>query len=260
MDFLEEIVQYKKNEIRERKSLYPLHELKKEIYPQKKAVMKFRDAISISDRLNLIAEIKKASPSRGIIRSPFNPEEIARAYASCCVSAISVLTEEKYFQGNIQYLRDIQAITTIPLLMKDFIIDEYQIYEARKYGASAILLIAAILTENQINNFMNIAKLLDLDCLVEVHNEEELEKVLNLNALIIGINNRDLKTFHVDINTSFKLKEKIQSDKIVVCESGIKNNNDMIKLKASGFNAVLIGETFMKSLDIAAKIKEIWNC
>ncbi|MBI5418289.1 indole-3-glycerol phosphate synthase TrpC [Candidatus Poribacteria bacterium] len=258
MDFLDQIVKQKKNDIELKKNQNPLSELKKNI-KETINIAKFKSAISVPNKINLIAEIKNASPSRGVLRTPFYPKEIANIYSACKVSAISVLTEMHYFKGNLEYLKEIQAITNIPLLMKDFIVDEYQIYEANIYGASAVLLIAAILDLNKLTHFLNLTNELGLDALVEVHDKEDMNKALSANAEIIGINNRNLKTFKVDLAASFELRKKILKNKIVVSESGIKNKDDIIRLKNAGFNAVLIGETFMQSPDIAAKINEIWE-
>lgn len=258
MDFLDQIIKQKKIDVELKKNQNPLSDLKKNIKKLTNIVV-FKSAISVTNKINLIAEIKNASPSRGILRTPFYPKEIANTYSECKVSAISVLTEVHYFKGNLDYLKEIQTVTDIPLLMKDFIIDEYQIYEAKMYGASAVLLIATILDLKKLANFLNLTNKLGLDALVEVHDEEDLDKALSANAEIIGINNRNLKTFKVDLATSFELKKKIPQNKIVVSESGIKNKDDIMKLRTAGFNAVLIGEAFMQSSNIAAKIKEIWE-
>ncbi len=258
MNFLEKIIQYKKENIPSKKKILPLNEIKNNLALNKKH-KNFKTNISIPNQINLIAEIKHASPSRGIIRDPFNLLEIAKIYDSCGVSAISVLTEVEYFKGSIEYLKAVQSVTSIPLLMKDFIIDEYQIYEASIAGASAILLIAAILTKTEIRSFFILAHQLGMDAVVEVHDDEELEKVLSCDVDIIGVNNRNLKTFQVDLNTSIKLKKQIPPNKIIVSESGIKNREDILRLKEAGFNAVLIGETFMQSQNIKEKIEELWN-
>jgi len=207
--------------------------------------------------INIIAEVKKASPSLGIIRSDFHPIEIAKIYESCGVAAVSVLTDEKFFQGSLKYLTDIKQAVRLPILRKDFIIDPYQIYEAYFAGADAILLIATLLSEEKIQYFLKIAEKLSLDCLVEVHSEAELKKVLQTDAHIIGINNRDLNTFTTDINTTFQLSRKIPEEKIIISESGINTRSEIKKLQENGIHAVLIGETFMKCNDISAKIREL---
>ncbi|HOQ16459.1 MAG: indole-3-glycerol phosphate synthase TrpC [Epulopiscium sp.] len=205
--------------------------------------------------LSIIGEVKKASPSKGIIRQEFNPVEIAKEYESS-VDAISVLTEEEFFLGSPRYLKEIHGEVKLPLLRKDFIIDPIQIYEARALGASAVLLIAAILDDIQLREFISLTHSLDMDALVEVHDEDELERALNTNAVIIGINNRNLKDFSVDINTTIKLSREIPKDKLIISESGIFTGEDIMKLKKANIDGILVGESFMKSEDINKKAKE----
>jgi len=255
---LDRIVADNKVELEARKQSLPLVELKRLALGQPVPI----DFASVlrGDRIQIITEVKKASPSRGIIRSDFDPVEIARTYASNGASAISVLTESKYFQGNLDYLRDIRDALGnkgLPLLRKDFIHDSYQVYESRAYGADAILLIVAILTPEALNEMMRLSRELGMSCLVEVHNEAELEIALKSQAGIIGINNRDLKTFDVDLATTERLRPVIPSDRIVVSESGIKERSDLEKLKKWGVDAVLIGESLMAAPDIAAKMREL---
>ena len=212
------------------------------------------------DGIQLIAEIKKASPSRGIIRADFDPPEIARSYASNGASAISVLTEPRYFQGSINYLNDIREALgdkRLPLLRKDFLTDPYQIYESRAFGADSLLLIAAILNLEKLKELLDLSHDLGMNCLVEVHNEAELEITLKSQARIIGINNRDLNTFNVDLTTTERLRPLIPSDRIVVSESGIKDRSDMEKLRQWGVDAVLIGESLMSAPNIAVRMKEL---
>jgi indole-3-glycerol phosphate synthase len=212
------------------------------------------------ERIHLIAEVKKASPSRGVICQNFDPLKIARTYADNRVAAISVLTETKYFQGSLNYLININntlGSNRPPLLRKDFIFDPYQIYESRAFGADALLLIAAILNVVLLKQFMEISHSLKMKCLVEVHNEVELESALASGAEIIGINNRDLQTFKTDIETTARLSRLIPKDRIIVSESGIKDRSDMEKLKSWKINAALIGESLVASNDIAGKIKEL---
>jgi len=209
--------------------------------------------------VRLIAEVKKASPSRGVIRSDFNPVDIALTYANNGASAISVLTDSKYFQGSLEYLKDIKAALgekRLPLLRKDFILDPYQVYESRAYGADAILLIVAILNPEKLGELLRLSNDLNMDCLVEVHNESELEIALHSGARIIGINNRDLSTFEVDMTTTKRLRPRVPEDRIVVSESGIKDRSDIEKLAGWGVDAVLIGESLMSAPDIAARMKE----
>ena len=216
-------------------------------------VLSFRDALK-NDRLSVICEVKKASPSKGLIREDFRPVEIAKEYESAGANAISCLTEEFYFKGSSEYLADIRKYINIPIIRKDFIFDEYQIHEAKVIGANAVLLIAAILSEKQMNEFQDIAHTLGLQCLVEVHNQEELEKVLTFKPDIIGINNRNLKTFDVDLNTTEKIRNNVPCETILVSESGIKDNADMKKVRSLGADAVLIGETLMRSNNITSTL------
>jgi indole-3-glycerol phosphate synthase len=204
--------------------------------------------------------VKKASPSKGIISQNFEPVKIARAYAAGGAAAISVLTEPKHFQGSLDYLRDIKkalADYPVPLLRKDFIVDPYQVFEARAYGADAILLIVAILTPQRLEELLQLSHLFSMQCLVEVHNRTELEIALNSGTKIIGINNRDLNTFTVDLNTTSKLRPLIPDDRIVVSESGISSREDIAKLKEWKVDAALIGEALMTAPDIAAKMREL---
>ncbi|MBK5201078.1 MAG: indole-3-glycerol phosphate synthase TrpC [Spirochaetaceae bacterium] len=207
--------------------------------------------------LSFIAEVKKASPSKGLISKDFNPVEIAKEYEKINIDAISVLTEPNFFQGSIEYLKEIKKKVNIPLLRKDFIIDTFQIYEAKVSGANAILLICALLEHSDLANYYNIATSLGLDVLVEVHNREELDKALSIKAKIIGINNRDLYTFNVDLSTTETLRKFIPTDTIVVSESGYFNRSDIIRAEKSKVDAVLIGESFMISLDKDKHLKEL---
>lgn len=216
----------------------------------------FIEAISKPRQISLIAEIKKASPSQGIIRQDFNHFKIAKIYQEAGVSAISVLTEEDFFLGNIAYLNEVKNLTEVPILRKDFILEPYQIYESRLYGADAVLLIADILTQDEITRFSGLASELGMDSLVEVHNEKELKKVLKLkSAALIGINNRDLHTLEIDTKRVEKLFPLIPKDKTVVVESGIKTAQDVLFLKILGISAILVGTAFMESLDIKKSVE-----
>lgn len=217
----------------------------------------FKKNISRPHHINLIAEIKKASPSKGILRGDFNPVKIAITYQANGASAISVLTDERFFEGKIEHIKKIRGNVSIPILRKDFFIDEYQIYETVEAGAEAILLICEILSIAELTKFYNLAVELGLDCLVEVHNEEDIEKALAVNAAIIGINNRDLHTFKVDLGVTQRLIRLIPQNKVIVSESGIKCYEDIMFLKSLGVNAVLIGEAFMEADDIASKMREM---
>ncbi|MBI2556701.1 MAG: indole-3-glycerol phosphate synthase TrpC, partial [Planctomycetes bacterium] len=223
----------------------------------RQSAMPFGAALKSGTNIRIIAEIKKASPSLGIIREDFNPVEIARIYETNGAAAISVLTDEKFFQGSLSYLTGVKKSVNLPVLRKDFIVDPYQIYEARSAGADAILLIAALLSWEEMQRYLDLASELGMECLVEVHSETELKMVLKTNARIIGINNRDLATFKTDLETTLRLKPMIPAEKIVVSESGIKSRVDVEKLMEEGVDAILVGETLMKSDDISAKLREL---
>ena len=253
---LSKIISEKRKELEEARSRLPEQKLK-DLVGKMYIKSSFKRNISRPHHITLIAELKKASPSRGIIRGDFNPLKIALTYQANGASALSVLTDERFFEGNLKILKELKERVTIPLLRKDFIIDEYQIYESLYYGADAILLIAQILTGEELASFYKIAKDLGMDVLVEVHNEEDMEKALKSGASIIGINNRDLTTFRVDITTTQRLIRLIPENKVKVSESGIKTYEDVMFLKSLGINAVLIGETFMDADDIAGKMREI---
>lgn len=256
MTILDTIYQHKVSEVEKNKKRIPLRVLEKSM--QKRHDTKpFGRALKSDTNICIIAEIKKASPSLGVIREDFQPAEIARLYQKGGAAAISVLTDEKYFQGKLSYIKDVKQSVDLPVLRKDFIIDPYQIYEAQSAGADAILLIAALLSEDTIQRFLNLARELEMDCLVEVHTGAELQKVLQTSADIIGINNRDLATFIVNLETTFQLKPMIPEGKIIVSESGIKSRTEILRLFNKGINAVLIGETFMKSSDIPAALHEL---
>jgi indole-3-glycerol phosphate synthase len=255
---LDEIVAHTQAALAERKEQLPLAEVKKLASLQP-------PAMSLSQALRgsgpaIIAEVKKASPSRGIICRDFDPVRIARIYAAGGASAISVLTEEKYFMGSLAYLkaiRDDLGSSCPPLLRKDFIIDPYQVYESRINGADALLLIAAILTPDRLNELLNLSRELGMECLVEVHDETKIETALSAGARIIGINNRDLQTFDVDINTTARLRPLIPPGRLVVSESGIRNRGDIEKMKQWGVNAVLVGEALVSVPDIGVKMREL---
>lgn len=216
----------------------------------------FEKALS-KNGISYICEVKKASPSKGIIAEDFPYKEIAAEYEKAGVSAVSVLTEPEYFKGCNEYLREISKLINIPVLRKDFTVDSYQIYEAKTIGASAVLLICALLDTNTITEYIKICHSLGLSALVEAHNEEEIQSAIKAGARIIGVNNRDLKTFTVDINNSVRLRSLVPNDIIFVAESGIKTNADVNTLKQAGVNAVLIGETFMRSSNKKAMLEEL---
>lgn len=217
----------------------------------------FRAKISRPGQVNLIAEIKKASPSAGIIRDDFDPYAIAKVYEQHRAAAISVLTEDKYFNGRPEYIKLVREAVDLPILAKDFIIDAAQIYEARLNGASAVLLIVAILTNEQIHSLKETAESVGMDCLIEVHDSTELKRALANGAEVIGINNRNLSTLEVDIRTCEQLIPTIPKGKVIVAESGIRTHSEVTILKDLGAHAVLIGETFMKEKDVGRKIDEV---
>ena len=217
----------------------------------------FASAINIPNKISLIAEIKKASPSKGILREDFNLVKIAEDYQSAGASAVSVLTDEVFFGGDVSFVGKVKEAVPMPVLRKDFIIDEYQIYQSALIEADCVLLIADILKKEEILNLLSIAKLLNIEVLVESNTQEALEKTLSSGAQLVGINNRDLNNFEVDIKTTERLIGQIPKDRIIISESGIKTPLDVNFLKSLGVNAVLIGEVFMQAQDIPSKVKEV---
>lgn len=212
---------------------------------------------SLKDGINIIAEVKKASPSKGVIRDDFDPLQIALEYERAGAWAISVLCEPHYFLGSIEYLGLVRRFVNLPLLRKDFIIDRYQIAQARIYGADMILLIAKALDTKSLIELSNYANELNLTVLMEIHDEEDLEKALQTNAKLIGINHRNLKTFDMDMELSLKLKELIPSDRVVVAESGLYSYNQILSLNQNGIRGFLIGEHFMRQDDIYQAVMDI---
>lgn len=194
----------------------------------------------------VIAEVKKASPSKGVIRADFIPADIAQSYAEFGAACLSVLTDQQFFQGSVDYLKQARASCQLPVLRKDFMVDVYQIYESRVMGADAILLIAACLDDAQMKEFETIARSLDMAVLVEVHDAAELQRALKLKTSLIGVNNRNLKTFEVSLDTTLTLMKDIPADRLLVCESGIHTRDDVLRLGAAGVNAFLVGEAFMR--------------
>ena len=255
---LDTIVQNKKDELAEAKHKTPLEILKSRIahLPQ---VRDFAGALTAGNQssVRIIAEVKKASPSKGILCQQFDPVAIARAYGDGGAAAVSVLTEKNYFQGSIEYLRAIKEAIQLPVLRKDFIFDPYQLYESRANGADAVLLIAAMLPEELLAELLQLSRALSLFHLVEVHDLNEVRKALAADAEIIGINNRDLKTFATDIRTTIDLIPAIPEEKIVVSESGISSRQDIKQLADAGVDAFLIGETLMKERNPGVKLREL---
>lgn len=255
---LDEIVEYTKKTLEETKRSLPLNKLNEKAFmqPHTKSLLKALSGNSIK----LITEVKKASPSKGIICHNFNPVAMAQTYAANGAAAISVLTEAKYFQGSLDYLKDINNALgedSPPLLRKDFIFDPYQVFQSRAYGADCLLLIAAMLPPASMKYLLDLSHDLGMECLVEVHNEKELETALASDARIIGINNRDLHTFKIDIKVTMKLKKMIPDDRIIVSESGIGSKEDMYELQSCGVTNFLIGEALAASPDISVKMREL---
>jgi len=253
---LDDIIAHKKSELAETKRNVPFAEVKARA-ADAGSVRGFGKALSTSDGIRLIAEVKKASPSKGVIREDFDPVGIAQIYEESGAACLSVLTEKKFFQGDLAYLGEIRKAVQLPLLRKDFIIDEYQIFEARAAGADAILLIAACLERDRMQDYLGIAAGLGLDVLVESHTYKELDKSLHAGAMLVGINNRDLKTFLVSLQTTLDLLKDIPDDRTIVSESGIKTRDDVIKLQQAGVDAILVGESLMREKDIRKKVKEL---
>lgn len=254
MSILNEILEVKKEEVKKLKAEFSLSRFKDSLFFDKKK-LDFFNALSNKNEISIIAEIKKASPSKGIIKNDFNHLKIAETYFNNDVDAVSILTDVNFFKGSIQYLNDIALIKTIPLLRKDFIIDEYQVFEAKSNGADAVLLIAEALSQSQINDLTSAAIEIDLDVLLELHNKEEINKIdFSLNN-IIGINNRDLKSFSVSLDTTLNISDELPGNVIIVSESGISTKHDIEILKESKTNAVLVGEHFMASESPEDEIK-----
>jgi indole-3-glycerol phosphate synthase len=245
MNILDEIVAKTKSKLEEKKQGLSLEELSSKIDFENLKETNFKKSLQNKAEA-IIAEIKKASPSAGIISDNFDPVLKSKEYESFGASALSILTEEDYFLGNIEYLKAVKAITSLPILRKDFIVDEYQIYESKLIGADCILLIASILNDEELKNFSEIAERLKLDYIIEVHDEEELQRVQHFSNAIIGVNNRNLKTFDVDINNSVELKKIFEGENIFIAESGIKSKKDIEYIQQHNINVFLIGESLMK--------------
>ncbi len=256
---LDDIIKGKEEELKKSKLYFPVARLKekiKEAYPPRD----FRKAISASreiDDIRIIAEVKRASPSKGLLRTPFFPMEIAKEYQLNGASAISVITEEKYFLGKLDFLVPIRLHLKLPVLRKDFIFDPYQVYESRAANADAILLIVSILGKEKLKDMLALSAELGMAALVEVHDEKELETAVEAGADIIGINNRDLKTFEVDIATTLRLAPMAPEDAILVSESGISSLDDVIALRKAGVDAMLVGETLLTDKNPGRKLKEL---
>jgi indole-3-glycerol phosphate synthase len=258
-DILKKIIERKKQHVAEKKQNLSLQQIKQKISHAnvpRKFVAAIRQKIA-NNEIAIIAEIKKASPSAGIIREDFNPVELARDYAANGATCLSVLTDAEFFQGADEYLQAVRDACSLPVLRKDFIIDSYQIYESRLLGADCILLIVAALTDKQLQEFTQLAQELSMDVLVEVHDAAELERALSLNIALLGINNRNLRTFVTSLDTTVQLVDKVPKDKIVVAESGINSRENLDFLRKYNVNVFLIGETFMRAKSPGKKLAEL---
>ncbi|MFH1486928.1 MAG: indole-3-glycerol phosphate synthase TrpC [Chloroflexota bacterium] len=256
--FLEEIVAEKRHELAARQASLSLIELKRRIVEQAEP-LDFTGALVRDREVSLIAEVKKASPSKGLLLPSFDAVALAKTYAENGASAISVLTEERHFQGSLEHLSAIRRAlgNGLPLLRKDFIFDPYQVYEARAYGADALLLIVAILGDEELRELLVLSRQLGMQCLVEAHDQLELERALKARARVIGINNRDLRTFKVDLTTTQKLAPLVPNGNVIVSESGIRSRQDMDLLRAWGVQSALVGEALVTARDIPAKVREL---
>tara|TARA_B100001175_G_scaffold304680_1_gene300940 strand:- start:39 stop:827 length:789 start_codon:yes stop_codon:yes gene_type:complete len=257
--YLDKILSTKVEVVKKQKSLLNLDEIKtrlEDITPAKGFISSIRER-NDKGLISVIAEIKKASPSKGIIREDFSPKKIAKQYESNGATCLSILTDEEFFQGSLDYLKSIKAEVNIPLLRKDFIVDEYQIYQSKLYGADCILLIVSALSDSQLLEYKNIAEELGLDILVEIHNQEELERIMPMGFSLIGINNRNLSTFEVDLEVTKELSAGIK-DKLVVTESGIQTKEDIHKIVSYQVLNFLVGESFMRADDPGQELKKLF--
>lgn len=256
MTILDRLADYARERTVQAKSKIPLEEIRRQAFSLPKGNFAFEKALKAPD-ISFICECKKASPSKGLIAPDFPYLQIAREYEQAGADCISVLTEPKWFLGSDQYLTEIANAVSIPCLRKDFTVDEYMIYEAKVLGASAVLLICAILREEEIKEYIHVCDTLGLSALVEAHDESEVQAALNAGARLIGVNNRNLKDFSVDTENSRRLRELIPREVLFVSESGVRSAEDVEKLRDIGADAVLIGETLMRALDKKAKLAEL---
>ena len=257
---LENILTNKREEISQKKESIKPSDIK-QLALAKATTRDFSGALKRAlekKKSGIIAEIKKASPSKGIIREDFDPVQIGRSYEDFGATCLSILTDSKYFQGSDHYLEEVKDSVSLPILRKDFIVDAYQVYESRVLGADCVLLIVAALKKNELKEFFDLATSINLDVLVEVHNEQELETALELNLDLIGINNRNLKTFDTTLRTTIELLEKIPPNITVVTESGIASRKDVELMRTHDINCFLIGESFMRAKDPGQKLKEMF--
>ena len=260
-DILRNILARKSEEIADRTKLLPLNALTRRVQdapPTRGFLQAIRRRLA-SGLPAVIAEIKKASPSKGLLRADFRPADIAVSYERHGAACLSVLTDKDFFQGSDAYLQEARAVCRLPVLRKDFTIEPYQVYEARAIGADAILLIVAALGDARMRELAGISRDLGMDVLVEVHDAQELGRALALETPLIGINNRDLRTFHTALETTLGLLKKIPSDRVVVTESGIHTPQDVARMRAQGVNSFLVGEAFMKAADPGEKLDELFE-
>ena len=256
MTILDRLADYARERTAQAKNKIPLEEIRRQAFSLPKGNFAFENALKAPD-ISFDCECKKASPSKGLIAPDFPYLQIAKEYENAGADGISVLTEPKWFLGSDQYLAEIANAVSIPCLRKDFTVDEYMIYEAKVLGASAVLLICAILTEEQIKEYIHVCDTLGLSALVEAHDESEVQAALNAGARLIGVNNRNLKDFSVDTENSRRLRKLIPRDVLFVSESGVSSAEDVEKLREIGADAVLIGETLMRAPDKKAKLAEL---
>lgn len=254
--YLDEIMQYKIREVSIKKHNYPLKKIKEKLKAVSFGKRDFAKAIK-KNRISLIAEIKKASPSRGIIKKYFDHQKIAALYEEGGADALSMLTDEHFFMGDLKFIKDVKKVAKLPVLRKDFIFDEYQLYESRLYEADAVLLIARILDEKRLKEFIEISKSLGMQCLIESNSYQDIEKAVDAGAEIIGINNRNLESFNVDMSNFQNLSRHIPKDIVIVCESGILSRMDVEKARLAGADAILVGTALMQSGNIKEKISEL---
>ncbi len=252
---LDEICAHKRKEVEAQKERVPLADLEERI-GQRRKTRDFRNALR-QPGISLIAEVKRASPTMGTFLADVDPAEIAGVYTQAGARAISVLTDNRYFKGALSDLTAVHQAVSVPCLRKEFIIDEYQIYEARAAGADAILLIVRILSDEQISDYQKLAQFLGLSVLVETHDADEIGRAIQCGAHIIGVNNRDLTTFSVDINTTLALRRLVPGGYVLVSESGIHTREHVRRLEDGGIDAILVGEALVKSQNITAKIREL---
>lgn len=260
-DVLKRILARKAEEVAEKSAARPLPALRAALQgmPPPRGFLAALEQRIATGKPAVVAEIKKASPSKGLLRAEFDVATIARGYATAGAACLSVLTDEPHFQGRDDYLVEARAVCTLPALRKDFIVDPWQVYESRLLGADAILLIVAALGDAMLVDLNALAADLGMDALVEVHDAEELERALAVGAELIGVNNRNLRSFHTDLQTTLGLLPRVPADRLLVTESGIATHADVVRLRAAGVNAFLVGETFMRAADPGAKLRELFR-